>query len=191
MIDVELVAGGGGDSAEVKGVGTDDEVTPAEGAFDDAGIDDVRGTGAACVDSGGAGLDVIDLGSGEDAGQEGLTGAAAPALGHDGRRDDWNFAPCVRCRPAMRCSSSRPARPRQQSRRPGRAAGISSASFGQPPRCGRTVVGQRSPRSGCHPPARFRNCQGATGVGLAGRSPSVSSQAGLAWNESWTGLAVQ
>ncbi|HVB44469.1 MAG TPA: hypothetical protein VNF47_17465 [Streptosporangiaceae bacterium] len=95
MIDFELVAGGGGHGAEVAGVGADDEVASAKGAFDDAGIDDVGGLGAAGEGSGGPGLEVIErlnVASGEDAGEEGLAGCAAPALGHDRRGDDGDLA---------------------------------------------------------------------------------------------------
>jgi hypothetical protein len=46
-VDLEVVADGGGDRLEVAFVGADHQVTPADGAFDDACIDDPRTPGQA------------------------------------------------------------------------------------------------------------------------------------------------
>ena len=58
VIDLELVAGGGGSGGQVAGVGVDDEA--AESAFDDAGVDDVGGAGAPGVVCGDTGLDLVE-----------------------------------------------------------------------------------------------------------------------------------
>ena len=43
VVDFEALADGGGDGLEVAGVGADDQVAAAQGALDDAGVDDVGG----------------------------------------------------------------------------------------------------------------------------------------------------
>jgi hypothetical protein len=46
VVDLEPLSGGGGDRQQIVGVGADNEVAPAQGSLDDAGIDDVGGAGA-------------------------------------------------------------------------------------------------------------------------------------------------
>ena len=56
MVDVDAAADGCGDGREIAFVGADDEVVAAQGTFDDAGVDDVGGAGAADQGSGGPGV---------------------------------------------------------------------------------------------------------------------------------------
>ena len=89
-VDVDVTAGGRRDGGEVAFAGTDDEVAAPQGAFDDAGVDDVAGAGAAGQGSGGPGPGVIeslDFASGQEPGELRLAGCASPAPGHDGGGD--------------------------------------------------------------------------------------------------------
>src|ERR1700722_18445230 len=84
--NVNVAADGRGDGRQVAFVGADYEVAAPEGAFDDAGVDDVGGAGAPGEGSGGPGPAVIenfDLASGQQPGELRLAGHASPALGDD------------------------------------------------------------------------------------------------------------
>jgi hypothetical protein len=69
VVDVDAAADGGGDGRQIAFVGADDEVAAAQGAFDDAGVDDVGGAGAAGQGSGGPGPGVVES-FGSASGQE-------------------------------------------------------------------------------------------------------------------------
>jgi len=89
VLDVDLTADGSGDGGQVAWVGADDEVAAPEGAFDDAGVDDVSGAGTAGEGSGGPGPGVIegfDDAAGQEPGELGLAWGAPPALGDDRSR---------------------------------------------------------------------------------------------------------
>ena len=84
--NVEVAADGRGDGREVAFVGADYKVAAPEGAFDDAGVNDVGGASAPGEGSGGPGPAVIenfDLASGQQPGKVRLAGRASPALGND------------------------------------------------------------------------------------------------------------
>ena len=69
MVDFDVVADGGGDGLEVGGVGADDQVVAAQGAFDDAGVDDVGDGPAGGERAGGAGPGVVqglDVAAGQE-----------------------------------------------------------------------------------------------------------------------------
>ncbi len=72
MIDIETAADGGNEGAQVALVLADDQVIAAQGAFHDAGADDVLGAGAAGESAGGPGPDLIQalhLSSGQQLGK--------------------------------------------------------------------------------------------------------------------------
>ena len=60
VVDVDAAADGCGDGREIAFVGADDEVVAAQGTFDDAGVDDVGGAGAAGEGSRGPGPGVVE-----------------------------------------------------------------------------------------------------------------------------------
>ena len=67
VVNVNVAADGSGDGRQVSFVGADYKVAAPEGAFDDAGVDDVGGASAPGEGSGGPGPAVIenfDLASG-------------------------------------------------------------------------------------------------------------------------------
>jgi len=85
VVDVYPAADGCGDGYEIAFVGADDEVAAAQGAFDDACVDDVGDAGAAGQSSAGPGPGVIEgfgLASGQEPGELRLAGSASPALGY-------------------------------------------------------------------------------------------------------------
>jgi hypothetical protein len=89
VLDLDTTAYGSGDSGQVAWVGADDEVAAPEGAFDDAGVNDVSGAGTAGEGSSGPGPGVIegfDVAAGQEPGELGLAGGASPALGDDRSR---------------------------------------------------------------------------------------------------------
>ena len=90
VVYASVAADSSGDGGQVAFVRANDEVASAEGAFDDAGIDDVGGTGGSGKDAGGPGPGVIetfDFASGHQPGELRLARCASPALGNDGGGD--------------------------------------------------------------------------------------------------------
>src|ERR1700722_16073353 len=92
--NVSVATDGRGDGRQVAFVGADYEIAAPEGAFDDAGVDDVGDASASGEGSGGPGPAVIenfDLASGQQPSELCLAGCAAPGLGNDrggdGRHD--------------------------------------------------------------------------------------------------------
>ncbi len=88
VVGVEVA--GGSDSAEVAGVGGDEKSAAADGAFDDAGIGDAGGPGAADEGACGAGAGVVeclDVASGQEQGQAwAMTGAGTTGTSRRSRR---------------------------------------------------------------------------------------------------------
>src|SRR6476646_7570402 len=94
MVDVDAAAVGRGDGREIAFIGADDEIAAPQGAFDDAGVDDVGDASAARQGSDGPGPGVVEsfgFASGQEPGELRLAGGASPALGYhrggDGRYD--------------------------------------------------------------------------------------------------------
>ncbi len=89
VVDVDTVADNRGDGREIAFVRADDEIAAPQGAFDDAGVDDVGDAGAAGQGSSGPGPGVVEgfgFASGQEPGELRLAGSASPALGyHRGR----------------------------------------------------------------------------------------------------------
>jgi hypothetical protein len=84
--NVNVAADSRGDGRQVAFVGADYKVAAPEGAFDDAGVDDVGGASAPGEGSSGSGSGVIenvDLASGQQPGELRLAGCAPPALGNN------------------------------------------------------------------------------------------------------------
>lgn len=77
MVDLQSVAGGGGDGLQVAGVGADDQVVAAHCSLDHAGIDDIGGSGACGERTDRARLPVIhglDVAAGQQPDELGLAG---------------------------------------------------------------------------------------------------------------------
>jgi hypothetical protein len=90
VVHVDATADGRGDGGKVIFVGADNEVAAPEGAFDDGGVNDVGGAGAAGEDSGGPGLGVVetlDFASSQEPCELSLAGSSPPALGYHGSGD--------------------------------------------------------------------------------------------------------
>ena len=77
MVDVDAAADGRGDGREIAFIGADDEIAAPQGAFDDAGVDDVGDASAARQGFDGPGPGVVEsfgFASGQEPGELRLAG---------------------------------------------------------------------------------------------------------------------
>jgi hypothetical protein len=84
MVDVDAAADGRGDGREIAFIGADDEIAAPQGAFDDAGVDDVGDASAARQGFDGPGPGVVEsfgFASGQEPGELRLAGGCLASTG--------------------------------------------------------------------------------------------------------------